>query len=70
MQIVWAVLLSSLFTSSAFAADATGLVGSVLDGDTIEVLHHTRAERIRLNGIDCPEKGYAYSKRAKHAASE
>src|SRR5215472_6247890 len=27
------------------------LVVSVLDGDTIEVLHNNRAERIRLNGI-------------------
>jgi len=35
----------------------TGPVVSVLDGDMIEVLHNTRAERIRLNGIDCPEKG-------------
>ena len=41
----------------------------VLDGDTIEVLHNTRAERIRLNGIDCPEKGQAYGQKAKHAAS-
>ena len=46
------------------------LVVSVLDGDTFEVLHNTRAERIRLNGIDCPEKGQAYGKRAKQAASE
>ena len=45
-------------------------MGCVLDGDTIEVLHNTRAERIRLNGIDCPEKGQAYGKRAKQAASE
>ena len=43
---------------------------SVLDGDTIEVLHNRRAERIRLSGIDCPEKGQAYGKRAKQAASE
>jgi len=42
----------------------------VLDGDTIEVLHNNRAERIRLNGIDRPEKGQAYGKRAKQAASE
>ncbi len=27
------------------------------------------AERIRLNGIDCPEKGQAYGQRAKQAAS-
>ena len=43
---------------------------SVLDGDTIEVLHNRRAERIRLSGIDCPEKGQAYGKKAKQAASE
>jgi len=48
----------------------TGKVVRVLDGDTIEVLHGNRPERIRLNGIDCPEKGQAYGKRAKQAASE
>jgi len=53
-----------------FTTRFTGPVVSVLDGDTIEVLHNTRAERIRLNGIDCPEKGQAYGKRAKQAASE
>jgi len=41
-------------------ADFTGQVIGVLDGDTIEVLHNNRAERIRLSGIDCPEKGQAY----------
>jgi endonuclease YncB( thermonuclease family) len=39
-----------------FVADFSGPVVSVLDGDTIEVLHNTWPERIRLNGIDCPEK--------------
>jgi endonuclease YncB( thermonuclease family) len=43
---------------------------TVLDGDTIEVLHDQRPERIRLNEIDCPEKGQAYEKKAKQAASE
>jgi endonuclease YncB( thermonuclease family) len=50
-------------------ANFTGPVVSVLDGDTIEVLHNHHAERIRLNGIDCPEKGQAYGQRAKQAAS-
>ena len=42
------------------AADFTGPVVSVLDGDTIEILHNIHAERIRLNRIDCIEKGQAY----------
>jgi len=45
-------------------------VVKVLDSDTIEVLYNQHPERIRLNGIDCPEKGQAYGQRAKHAASE
>ena len=40
-----------------------------MDGDTLEVLHNQHPERIRLSGIDCSEKGQAYGKRAKHAAS-
>jgi micrococcal nuclease len=34
------------------------------------ILHSNRAERIRLSGIDCPEKGQAYGTRAKQAASQ
>ena len=48
----------------------TGPVVSVLDGDTIEVLHNQRPERIRLNGIDCPEKGQPFGQKAKQAASQ
>ena len=45
-----------LLASTAVAADFSGSVVSVLDGDTIEVLHYTSPERIRLSGIDCLRK--------------
>jgi len=49
-------VLHVLLASSTFAGDFSGPVVSVLDGDTIEVLHNQRAEYIRLNGTDRPEK--------------
>jgi micrococcal nuclease len=55
--------------TTAGAAELDGPVVRILDGDTIEVLHNQRPERIRLSGIDCPEKGQAYGNNAKHAAS-
>jgi endonuclease YncB( thermonuclease family) len=64
------LLCSFLWLPLALAADFSGRVVRVLDGDTIEVLHSNRAERFRLNGIDCQEKGQAYGKRAKQAAAE
>ena len=52
------LLLSALWllVTSAVAADFTGRVVGVADGDTITVLHSGKGERIRLHGIDCPEK--------------
>jgi micrococcal nuclease len=69
MLTVWAILLHLLAASAAVAADFSGKVVSVLDGDIIEVLRHQHPERIRLNGIDCPEKGQAYGQKAKQATS-
>lgn len=43
---------------------------SVTDGDTIKVLHNGNAEKIRLYGIDCPEKKQAYGKKAKQFTPE
>ena len=56
--------------SAVLASDFPSRIVSILDGDTLEVLHNGKAERIRLTGIDCPEKGQAYGKKAKQAASE
>ena len=41
--------------SPVLVADFTGPFVSVLDGDTIEVLHYAQPERVGLSGIDCPE---------------
>ncbi len=46
-----------------------GRVVGVSDGDTITVLHHGHGEKIRLFGIDCPEKRQAFGKRAKQFTS-
>jgi len=62
-------IASLLIPVCIFAADFSGPVVSVLDGDTIEVLHNNHSERIRLNSIDCPEKGQAFGNRAKQATS-
>nr|WP_321466405.1 thermonuclease family protein [uncultured Desulfobulbus sp.] len=40
-------------------------VVSISDGDTITVLHSGAEERIRLYGIDCPEKNQDYGQQAK-----
>ncbi len=55
----------ALLTSQTLAADFSGRVVGVSDGDTITVLHNGKGERIRLHGIDCPEKRQAFGKRAK-----
>jgi len=43
----------------------TGRVVSVSDGDTIKVLHEGKEEKIRLYGVDAPEKGQAFGQKAK-----
>lgn len=68
----WALftLLILLLFPLGWAHAFTGEVVGVMDGDTIEVLHNGKAERIRLQGIDCPEKAQAFGQRAKQATSE
>ncbi len=55
--------------ASTLAADFTGRVVGVADGDTITVLSKGKPVRIRLHGIDCPEKRQAFGKRAKQFTS-
>ena len=48
----------------------SGKVVGVADGDTITVLRDKTQVRIRLYGIDTPERGQAFSKRAKQFTSD
>lgn len=58
--IVLSILIFLGLSNLEAYADFTGPVVSVLDGDTIEVSRNHRNVKIRLNGIDAPEKGQAY----------
>lgn len=73
-----AIVFCALFPLSSVACAASndvaaltwnGSVVGVLDGDTLDVLHNQHAKRIRLHGVDCPEKGQAFGKVAKLATS-
>lgn len=65
-----ALLLAALaHASPAEPAAFRGKVVGVSDGDTITVLHDGHPERIRLHGIDAPEKGQAFSARARQFAA-
>ena len=52
-KIAWAFSIASvLIPVCIFAADFSGQVVPVLNGDTFEVLHNQHPERTRLSGID------------------
>jgi micrococcal nuclease len=49
----------------------TGRVTHVVDGDTFDVILTTReAMRVRLEGIDCPERGQPFSQAARNFTRE
>ena len=51
---------------TAVASDTfTGKVVGVSGGDTISVMRQGRPVKVRLHGIDCPEKGQPFGRRAK-----
>ncbi|MBV5328866.1 MAG: hypothetical protein JZU65_14760, partial [Chlorobium sp.] len=57
-----ALLIAIVIPSSCLAWPGT--VVSVTDGDTIKVLHDGKQEKIRLYGIDAPEKGQDFGQKA------
>jgi len=64
------LLLLSIPLFSLAADTFTGKVVGVSDGDMIKVMREGRAVKVRLHGIDCPEKKQAYGMRAKQFTSD
>ena len=59
-----------LLLAAAQVTSFEGRVVEIVDGDTVGVMHDGRAERIRLNGIDAPEKRQAFGRRAQDFLGE
>jgi len=66
-----AVPLALLFAFAINAETITGQVVGVADGDTITVLDADKVQhKIRLAGIDAPEKKQAFGNRSKESLSD
>lgn len=62
--------IGGMLSSSAMAETLLGRVVGVSDGDTITVLDASNAQhKIRLSGIDAPEKAQPFGQRAKESLS-
>lgn len=72
MKRAFAVVLFLLFMPAIQACDKSwsGKCVGVSDGDTIKVLHGGKPVKIRLYGIDCPERYQDFGQRAKQFTSE
>ena len=64
------LIVSTLLISSACAETLVGVVVGVSDGDTITVLDAERQQhKVRLGGIDAPEKAQPFGQRSKENLS-
>ena len=68
-SIVWLALIFLLMLPCPVWPWSGKVIG-VADGDTITVLRDKQPQKIRLYGIDCPEKRQPFGKRAKQFTSE
>lgn len=66
-----AVLAMLLHAAACWSADFAGRIVGVVDGDTVDLLSPSKeVHRIRLAGIDAPEKGQPFGAPAKRALSD
>jgi endonuclease YncB( thermonuclease family) len=64
------LLLIFLAPKLSHADDWSGIVIDIADGDTITVMQGKQPVKVRLYGIDCPEQGQNFTKRAKQFTSK
>ena len=64
------LLLWMFLVGPSFCWSWQGKVVGVMDGDTIEVMHEGKGERIRLYGVDSPEKRQDFGAKAKQFTSD
>lgn len=70
MRIIIALILA-VVSCTSFADQLVGKVIKVADGDTVNVLtSDNETHKIRLSGIDAPEKKQAFGNRSKQALAE
>ena len=68
-RILFAFLL--LLPSVSFADTLQGLAIGISDGDTVTLLDASRTQhKIRLSGIDAPEKSQPFGNRSKQSLSD
>jgi endonuclease YncB( thermonuclease family) len=64
-KILLFILILLFLPTLSFSTTIIGKVVSVADGDTITILNGSHRTKIRLYGIDTPEKAQAFGKQAK-----
>lgn len=65
------LIVTSLVPYPALGADQfAGKVVGIADGDTITVLRGKDEIKVRLHGVDCPERAQDFGKRAKQFTSD
>ena len=65
------VFLLLIFPLASWSAELTGRVVRIVDGDTLVILDASNTQhKIRLAGIDCPEREQPWGQRAKQALSD
>lgn len=64
------VLLLALWLGAVHADTLSGKVIKVADGDTITILSGGVAHRVRLSGVDAPEKGQPFGEVARKSLAD